>query len=424
MFCDKIDCRAIKILSEVIMADLTARKRGNKWEYRFEGAKINGKRQQFSKSGFSTKKAALEAGAKALSQYNQAGTYFVPSEISFADYLDYWIENYCKNSLKPITITNYQKKIQLHIKPALGQYKLKALSPTVLQQFITDKFNEGYSRNTLSVIKGILSNSLSYAIEPLKYIENNPMLYVKLPSKRVTAKTPTRVSPHVYIPKDKMMEIFNRFPEGASSHIPLMLGYKCGLRLGEAFAVSWIDINFDNKTLTVQRQVQWREKDKSDINSKGHWYFTNPKYESFRTISLDNELLELLQRTKSKQDRAKIYYEDLYIHNYITDHNQILNSVKDGKELDLVSIRESGEFIQPRIMQHTSHIIHTKLNYPEFDFHSLRHTHCSMLLEAGASPKYVQERLGHKNIQVTMQIYQHLTGGMSKQGDDILNQLY
>jgi len=233
------------------MADLTARKRGNKWEYRFEGAKIDGKRQQFSKSGFSTKKEALDAGAKALSQYNQAGTYFVPSEISFADYLDYWIDNYCKNNLKPITIIKYQKKIQLHIKPALGQYKLKALSPIVLQQFITDKFNEGYSRNTLSVIKGILSNSLSYAVEPLKYIESNPILYAKLPSKRVVAKTPTRVSPHVYIPKDKMTEIFNRFPEGTSAHIPLMFGYKCGLRLGEAFAVSWIDIDFDNKTLTV-----------------------------------------------------------------------------------------------------------------------------------------------------------------------------
>lgn len=312
----------------------------------------------------------------------------------------------------------------MHIKPAFGQYKIKALSPTVLQQFITDKFNDGYSRNTLSVIKGILSNSLSYAVEPLKYIESNPMLYVKLPSKRVAAKTPTRISPHVYIPKDKITEIFNRFPEGTSAHIPLMLGYKCGLRLGEAFAVSWTDIDFDNKTLTVQRQVQWHEKDKSDINSKGYWYFTNPKYESFRTISLDNELLELLQRTKAKQDRAKVYYEDLYIHNYITDHSQILNSAGEGKELDLVVIRESGEFIQPRIMQHTSHIIHTKLNYPEFDFHSLRHTHCSMLLEAGASPKYVQERLGHKNIQVTMQIYQHLTEGMTKQGDDILNQLY
>ena len=78
--------------------------------------------------------------------------------------MDFCLENYCKNNLKPATIINYQKKIRLHIKPALVQYKLKALSPTVLQQFITDKFNDEYSRNTLSVIKGILSNSLSYAV--------------------------------------------------------------------------------------------------------------------------------------------------------------------------------------------------------------------------------------------------------------------
>lgn len=204
------------------MSELAARKRGNKWEYRFEGARIDGKRQQFSKSGFATKKEALEAGARALSQYNQAGTFIVPSEISFSDYLDYWLDKYCKNNLKPATITNYQKKIRLHIKPILGQYKLKALSPTVLQNFISDKFNEGYSRNTLSVIKGILSNSLSYAVEPLKYIESSPMLYVKLPSKRAIANVPTRSAPHIFIPKNKMQEIFERFPEGTSTHFDVL----------------------------------------------------------------------------------------------------------------------------------------------------------------------------------------------------------
>lgn len=404
------------------MSDLAARKRGNKWEYRFEGARIDGKRQQFSKSGFATKKEALEAGAKALAQYNQAGTFFVPSEISFADYLEYWVENYCKSNLKSATITNYQKKIRLHIKPVLGQYKLKALSPTILQQFINDKFNEGYSRNTLSVIKGILSNSLNYAVEPLKYIESNPMLYVKLPSKRAVAKVPTRSAPHIFIPKDKMKVIFDRFPEGTSTHLPLMLGYKCGLRLGEAYGLVWEDIDLERQILSVNRQVQWHEKD--NPTSTGYWYFTNPKYDSFRTIAIDNELTELLKRTKDKQERAKVFYADMYIHNYESDHTRILNTNGNGNEINLVIVRDSGEYIQPRTMQHTSNIIHSKLDYPEFDFHSLRHTHCSMLLEAGASPKYVQERLGHKNIQVTMQIYQHLTESMVQQGDDVLNKLF
>lgn len=419
MFCDII---SKTIWERLKMSDLAARKRGNKWEYRFEGARIDGKRQQFSKSGFATKKEALEAGAKALAQYNQAGTFFVPSEISFADYLEYWVDNYCKSNLKSATITNYQKKIRLHIKPILGQYKLKALSPTILQQFINDKFNEGYSRNTLSVIKGILSNSLNYAVEPLKYIESNPMLYVKLPSKRAVAKVPTRSAPHIFIPKDKMKVIFDRFPEGTSTHLPLMLGYKCGLRLGEAYGLVWEDIDLERQILSVNRQVQWHEKD--NPTSTGYWYFTNPKYDSFRTIAIDNELTELLKRTKDKQERAKVFYADMYIHNYESDHTRILNTNGNGNEVNLVIVRDSGEFIQPRTMQHTSNIIHSKLDYPEFDFHSLRHTHCSMLLEAGASPKYVQERLGHKNIQVTMQIYQHLTESMVQQGDDVLNKLF
>lgn len=402
------------------MADVITRKRNNKWEYRFEGAKIGGKRKQFSKSGFNTKKEALEAGVKALATYNQARTAVQLSEISFADYLDLWYESYCKNNLKPATLTNYRKKIRLHLKPALGMYKLKALNPTILQKFITDKFNEGYSRNTLSVIKGILSNCLSYAVEPMKYLENNPMAFVKLPSKRVVPEVESRVSPHVFIPKEKMAEIFERFPEGSPTHIPMMFGYKCGLRLGEAFAVTWDNIDLEKRELSVNRQVQWREK---DGDAPGYWFFTKPKYDSVRVIDLDEELVALLRRTKELQDRAKVFYDEEYIYNYETS-NHALNQDKLGKPIELVCVRESGEFIQPRTIQHTCRVIHGSMNYPEFDFHSLRHTHCSMLLEAGAAPKYVQERLGHKNLQVTMNIYQHLTPKMSEHGSAILNALY
>lgn len=73
------------------------------------------------------------------------------------------------------------------------------------------------------------------------------MTFVKLPSKRVEPKIESRVSPHVYIPKEKIAEIFERFPEGSSTHIPLMFGYKCGLRLGEAFAVTWEDIDLESR---------------------------------------------------------------------------------------------------------------------------------------------------------------------------------
>ena len=404
------------------MATVHARRRGNKWEYRFEAASVGGVRKQICKSGYLSKKEAMEAGAKAYSDYTQAGAVFEPNNSSFADYLDYWLGTYCVTNLKPITLENYKKKIRLYIKPKLGKYMLSSLSYAVLQDFINDIFNQGFSRNTLTVIKGILSNSLSYAVEPLHYIQSSPMTYVKLPSTRAKPAILSRSEPHIYINKDMIDKIFDRFPEGCSAHIPLMLGYKCGLRLGEAFGVMWSDIDFAKCTLTVNRQVQWQEK-KGD-SSRSYWYFSEPKYNSYRTISLDNSLLELLKREKWRQDRAAEYYAEKNTHLYEADNSRELNTESKGQEIFPVCRRENGEYIQPRIMQHTSMIIHTQLGCEDFDFHSLRHTHATNLAEAGANPKYVQARLGHKNIQVTMQVYQHCSDTLLEQGNTILDNMY
>lgn len=404
------------------MATVHARRRGNKWEYRFEAASVGGVRKQICKSGYLSKKEAMEAGAKAYSEYTQAGAVFKPNNSSFADYLDYWLEAYCVTNLKPITLENYKKKIRLYIKPKLGKYMLSSLSFAVLQDFINDIFNQGFSRNTLTVIKGILSNSLSYAIEPLHYLQSSPMTYVKLPSTRAKPAIPSRSEPHIYISKDMINKIFERFPEGSSAHIPLMLGYKCGLRLGEAFGVMWSDIDFIKCTLTINRQVQWQGGSKE--HGKGYWYFSEPKYNSFRTIALDSSLIELLVREKQRQERAAEYYADKYTHLFEEHNSRELNTESRGKEIYPICRRENGEYIQSRVMQHTSMIIHTQLGCEDFDYHSLRHTHATNLAEAGANPKYVQARLGHKNIQVTMQVYQHCSDTLLEQGNSILNNMY
>lgn len=176
------------------MSQLITRKCGTKWEYRFQIASVGGKRQYKSKSGFRTKAEALEAGIKALNEYNLTGFAFTPSEISFADYLDLWLDTYCKTNHKATTVKNYEKKIRLYIKPVLGNYKLKNLNAAVLQNFVNDKFNEGLSRNTLSVVKGILSSSMSYAVQPLQFIQYSPMLYVKLPQHKSNTRKAQQVS--------------------------------------------------------------------------------------------------------------------------------------------------------------------------------------------------------------------------------------
>ena len=396
------------------MGRIITQKRGDYWEYKFEVAKIDDSRKRVSKSGFKTKEQALAAGSKAQAEYNDAGLSFTPSEIGFSDFLDHWVESYCLINLKTSTVANYKKKIRLHIKPALGSYKLKALTPPVMQRFINKMAKANYSRTTLAVIKGILTGSLSYAVmqEMIRY---SPMNNVSLPSPRNETLKP-RTAPHVFIPKNRIDQIFDRFPEETSTHIPLMLGYKAGLRLGEAFGCTWDSVSFENSTIRVGRQVQWDEKLKV-------WYFSAPKYESYRTIDLAKQCMELLRREKERQDVARLYYGQRYTLIYVNEDNH-LNTNGDGEPVELVCIRENGEFVIPRSMQHTSSIIHHRLDYPEFDFHSLRHTHATMLAENDAPPKYLQKRMGHKTLEVTMRFYLHLTEKMEVKGANVLQTMF
>lgn len=405
------------------MSKINVRKRGKKWEYRIELAKIKGKRSQKSKSGFATQKEALEAGTKALAEYNNSGLYFVPSEMSLADYLDYWMQQYCKINLLENTYINYEKKIRIHIKPHLGSYKLSSLTSATLQDFINLKFNEGYSRNSLSVIKGILVSSLNYATTTLSFIKYNPMSSVRLPLTRAVPKIPTRIKNRLLLSDDFIKKLFKRFPRGHSAYIPLLLGYSCGLRLGEAFAIDLEkDIDYDKGIIYINHQVQ---------HLNGRWTLTAPKYDSYRNIKLDQFTLKELKEAKKRHYQSIEFYGEYYTQLKINENNQL--NYTEGEPIHLLCTQDNGKYNQPRIMQHVGRIVHYQLydekesipkeEFEKYDFHSLRHKHATMLLEAGANVKDVQVRLGHRNIETTLQTYSHSSEKMQDNTVEILDNL-
>ena len=138
---------------------------------------------------------------------------------------------------------------------------------------------------------------------------------------------------------------------------------------------------------------------------------------------MDTELTTLLQRERNRQTKAATYFEERY-NRYYEDTSKRITGNPVDKEVDFVCRRENGEYINLRTMQYTTQIIHQQLHLPEFDFHSLRHTHATMLVENGAPLKYVQRRLGHKKIDVTMNIYQHLTEALREKGNAIIENMY
>ena len=141
------------------MGSVNVQKRGKVYQYQFEIAPIKGKRKFINKSGFRTKAEAIEAGTKAYTEYQNAGVPFKEQKISYSDYLDYWVKNYCKTNLKYNTIQAYETLIKKYIKPYIGKYRLSTITSVRLNTFITElceeyDFSRAYFKSILKVVKG------------------------------------------------------------------------------------------------------------------------------------------------------------------------------------------------------------------------------------------------------------------------------
>lgn len=114
---------------------ISIRKRGQVYQYSFEISKVDGKRKRKSKSGFKTKKEAMEAGIIEYNNYFNNGCNTRDEKISYSDYLDLWIEDY-KQNMKYNTVRTYKSIIEKYLKPNLGQYRLSGITSYQLNSFI------------------------------------------------------------------------------------------------------------------------------------------------------------------------------------------------------------------------------------------------------------------------------------------------
>ncbi len=413
------------------------RKRGSTWSYYFDLGKVDGKRKKKEKGGFRTKKDAEAALAKALNEYNTAGAVFTPTEITVADYLDQWFDLFCKLNLKYNTQVGYLRIIETHLKPRFGTYKLKAITPAMLQEFANGLKLNGYSKSHVVGILTVFQSALDYAIEPLHYINQNPMKSVRFP------KIERKPRERIILTMDDWQKIINRFQD-TRYYIPLMIGFYTGLRISEAFALTWDDIDLENKTLSVNKQVVKRNfgadvrkaaTRKDGREQRSSWYFTTTKTPaSNRTISFGDTLCNALRKEKAQQLENELKYGEYYTVHVLKKEidekgNDMMRIVPIQKCVEsqllrtrLICITENGQYTSTDTFKFCSRVIHKQLHLA-FDYHSLRHTHATMLIEAGANVKNVQTRLGHTNIQTTLQTYVHDTEKMAEQSVELFEQI-
>ena len=365
------------------MAQISTRKRGNTWEYSFEIGKINGKRKRLSKGGFRTKKECLEAGTKAKAEYDGTGEVFKASEITLHDYLDEWYESYAKPNCKPLTLVSYEQIIRLQLKPYFENIKLKNLTPKLCQDFITYLQNKGVSSSYIRMIRVVLHSSLDYAVFPLEYIRSNPSKLIKLRFKDKVVKKDNELE---CLTPEQFKAVIDSLPKSlAYFKIPLYIGWYAGCRSGETVALEWDDIDFENKTLRINKTM---------IRLKGEYVINTPKTKhSVRTILICDTLINILRDWKTTQEKMAKEH-DLIPPTAICTNRQ-LNRVTN------TYITRRCQFIKDDLGI-------------DFHYHLLRHSHATLLIQNGASIKDVQLRLGHASIKSTLEIYTHYNKNASQ----------
>lgn len=370
----------------------SVRKRGEKWYYSFEAAKIDGKRQRIERVGGLTKPEAEAALRKAITDYEN-GESIDLSNISVSDYFDYWYENYVKKNLKYNTQINYLNVIKKYIKPEIGKLKLKSLGPAKLQELVNELPDMGLAKHTVEIIVTVLKGALKKAVYPWQLIKSNPMQYIEMPKyDQYNKKTKEKLKVITIEDYKKILGFVG--PEN-SFYIPLLLGFHTGMRRGEVCGLTWDCVNLEEKTLKVNKTI---------INTYGGWQIGTPKTQSsYREISFGETLYRELKTHRKHQLEHKMFYQAEY------------------QDSNFVCTKENGKLVTPNSIKWSCTNIQRKLGI-DFNFHSLRHTHATLLMESGAKIKAIQERLGHSRASTTTDTYSHLTKKMQQETVDIFEE--
>ena len=370
------------------------RKRGEKWYYYYEAGSVAGKRKRIERVGGKTKKEAQDKLRKALNEYENAGIHVDETGISFADYFNYWYKNYVMLNLKYKTQKGYIHIIEKHLIPEFGKYRLKSIKTSHLQTYLNSLVNILYSKNTKQGIYGVLSRGFKMAVYPFEYLKDSPMIYAELPKMPNNDLTKKKAKLKIISEKD-YERIIERIPVSTPTHIPIQIAYHTGMRAGEVCGLTWDNVDLENKIIHVDKQLVLIDDIKPTIG-------TPKTFSSIRDIEIGDTLVNILIKHKLRQESNKEFYGKYY---YQEDY-------------DFVCRRENGQVVTQNAFKHLSDIVNKELGI-DFSFHSFRHTHATMLLEKGADAKDVQARLGHGDINTTMNTYAHATKKMSRKTVDL-----
>lgn len=308
-------------------------------------------------------------------------------ECTFKEVFDLWFETYSK-TVKEVTSLGTYAHITKHVIPTLGHIKISKITPAMAQKEVNRLSTK---RKTYKYVVQYVKTIFKFAMS-LEMIDRNPFENVIYPKSTVEVKE----KEVKFYTTDQIKLVMDTLENDVKQSADKNIGkqYKAlltlslyrtlafsGIRVSEACALTWSDIDFLNNTITINKTLS---------KVKKGFAVSSPKTKSSnRTLAMDHKTMRILKQWQLKQ-------KELLFANGINKVNNIFT-------------QWNGNTLTSRTILFKTKLIAKKCNLPFIGTHAYRHSHASMLFESNVSMKEAQVRLGHSTIEMTMNIYTHVT---------------
>ncbi|MDQ6418706.1 tyrosine-type recombinase/integrase [Paenibacillus sp. LHD-117] len=342
-------------------------KRGKTWEYRISRT-VNGKRSPISKGGFATKKAAQVAANEAENKLHKGMTPILKSE-GFSDYFESWIDLY-----KPAIANNTRERYlntRKTIADHFGSLLMKDITKQSYQEFL-NQYASTRSRETAKKLNTHIRACVKDAID-------DGLLHVDFTrGVRLSGSVPAKRPEEKHLNYNDSVRLIKELTSNLSavSHYLIFLALMSGMRFSELVGLTKSDFNFGAGEINITKTWGYTNK-----MHAGFGPTKNPQ--SVRTIKMDKSTMEIMQGWIAQLTD--------------TPHNLVFYS-PDSK-YKVVSNNAVNKSLEHAL---------ARLKIDPISIHGLRHTHASILLYKDVSIYYVSERLGHSDIETTMEYYAHI----------------
>ncbi|NTL63874.1 site-specific integrase [Enterococcus faecium] len=345
---------------------------------------LTGKKKYTTKRGFRTQKEAKTALSRLELELQKTG---IPTSTNttFKEAAELWLESY-KKTVKESSYSRTKIIFNKHLYPKFGNIKLSKINTAYCQKVVNDWSEKGTSKQYPLFIN-YMNKVFKYAIN-IGLTSDNPTLNLIIPKPQI--KTEKKLKLYT----KEQLELFlnevsqeqNPYFKNRDYTLFRLLAFS-GCRIGEILALTWDNINFKTNEMAIKKTVARSDK---------YYISETPKTKkSNRIIYLDEKTLKQLEFWKLEQ-RKYLFQLGFTKANYLFTNDE-------------------NNFTINQSVAERYNIYRERAGLPYIGLHGFRHTHASMLYEAGADHKEVQERMGHANIKTTMDTYTHITNSKKEE---------